>query len=96
MLCCLLISSCLRSWSTVPNESVIAPSSVASVVDAVDGPIMRVVMMEEGVDICLNDEEASSEVLDFDEEDEDEDSEQREPNEQGVREGAVVGRKYGW
>ena len=54
---------------------------------------MCVVVVEKGVDVCLNDEEASSEVLEFDEEDEDEDSEQREPNEQDVREGAVVEKR---
>ena len=48
------------------------------------------------MDVCLNDEEASSEVLEFDEEYEDEDSEQREPNEQDVREGVVAERKCGW
>ena len=48
------------------------------------------------MDVCLNDEEASPEVLEFDEEDEDEDNERREPNEQDVREGAVVERKCGW
>ena len=52
--------------------------------------------MKKGVNVGLNDEEASSEVLEFDEEDEDEDSEQQEPNEQDVREGAVVERKCGW
>ena len=57
---------------------------------------MNVIVMEKCVDISFNDEEASSEVLEFDEEDEDEDSEQREPNEQDVREGAVVERKCGW
>ena len=78
------------------NESVIAPSPVVSIVDTVDGPIVCVVVMKKGVDVGLNDEEASSEVLEFDEEYEDEDSEQREPNEQDVREGAVVERKCGW
>ena len=73
-MCCLTISNCLRSWSAVTNESVIAPSPVASVVDTVDGPIVRVVMMEEGVNVGLNDEEASPEVLESDEEYEDEDS----------------------
>ena len=48
------------------------------------------------MDVGLNDEEASSEELELDEEDEDEDSERREPNEQDVREGAVVERKCGW
>ena len=54
---------------------------------------MRVVMMEKGVDVCLNDEEASPEVLEFDEENEDEDNERREPNEQDVREGVVVEKR---
>ena len=48
------------------------------------------------MDVGLNDEEASSEELELDEEDEEEDSERREPNEQDVREGAVVERKCGW
>ena len=50
-------------------------------------------MVEEGVDVRLNDEEASPEVLELDEEDEDEDNERREPNEQDVREGVVVERR---
>ena len=45
------------------------------------------------MDVGFNDEEASSEVLEFDEEDEDEDNERREPNEQDVREGVVVEKK---
>ena len=50
------------------------------------------------MDVGLNDEEASSEVLEADEEDEDEDegSEQQQPSEQGVLERAVAERKYGW
>ena len=48
------------------------------------------------MDVGFNDEEASSEELELDEEDEEEDSERREPNEQDVREGAVVERKCGW
>ena len=80
---------------TVLTESVIAPSSVASVVDTVDGPVVHVVMMEEGVDVRLNDEEASSEVLEADEEDEDEDedSEQQQPSEQGVRDRVVAEKR---
>ena len=45
------------------------------------------------MDVGLNDEEASSEELELDEEDEEEDSERREPNEQDVREGAVVEKR---
>ena len=49
---------------------------------------MDVVVMEECVDVCLNDEEASPEELESDEEkedeDEDEDSQQRQPSEQDV------------
>ena len=75
------------------NESVIAPSPGVSIVDAVDGSVVCVVMVEEGVDVCLNDEEASPEVLEFGEEDEDEDNERREPNEQDVREGVVVEKR---
>ena len=45
------------------------------------------------MDVGLNDEEASPEVLELDEEDEDEDNERREPNEQDVREGAVVEKR---
>ena len=60
------------------NESVIAPSPGVSIVDAVDGPVVCVGMVEEGVDVCLNDEEASPEVLEFDEESEDEDESEEE------------------
>ena len=49
---------------------------------------MCVVVVEKGVDVCLNDEEASPEELESDEEkedeDEDEDSEQQQPSEQDV------------
>ena len=54
---------------------------------------MCVVVVKKGVDVCLNYEEASPEVLELDEEDEDEDNERREPNEQDVREGAVVEKR---
>ena len=45
------------------------------------------------MDVGLDEEEASPEVLESDEEDEDEDNERREPNEQDVREGAVVEKR---
>ena len=45
------------------------------------------------MNVCFNDEEASPEELESDEEDEDEDNERREPNEQDVREGAVVEKR---
>ena len=52
------------------------------------------------MDVGLNDEEASPEVLEFDEESEDEDedegNEQQQPSEQGVLERAVAERKCGW
>ena len=61
---------------------------------------MDVVVMEKCVDVSFNDDEASSEVLEADEEGEDEDedegSEQQQPSEQGVLEWAVAERKYGW
>ena len=43
------------------------------VVDGVDSSVVDVVMVEKGVDIGFNDEEAPPEVLEFDEEKEDED-----------------------
>ena len=72
-----------------------ADSAMASVlvIDGVDSSVVDVVMMKKGVNIGLNDEEASPEVLELDEEDEDEDNERREPNEQDVREGAVVEKR---
>ena len=45
------------------------------------------------MDVGLNDEEVSLEVLELDEEDEDEDNERREPNEQDVREGVVIEKR---
>ena len=80
------------------NESVIAPSSVVSIVDTVNGPIVHVVVVEKGVDVRLNDEEASPEVLELEkeDEDEDEDSGQQQPSEQGVLERVVAERKCGW
>ena len=56
---------------------------------------MRVVVMKKGVNVGLNDEEASSEVLELDEEDEDEDedSEQQQPNERDVRDRVVAEKR---
>ena len=56
---------------------------------------MNVIVMEKCVDISFNDEEASSEVLEADEEDEDEDedSEQQQPSEQGVRDRVVAEKR---
>ena len=48
------------------------------VVDAIDGSVVGVVVMEECVDVSLNDEEASSEVL----EPEDQEQEQEGSNRQ--------------
>ena len=49
---------------------------------------MCVIVVEKGMDVCLNDEEASPEELESDEEEEDEDedegNEQRQPSEQDV------------
>ena len=59
---------------SVTGGSAIAPTSGDSIVEVVDGSIVNVIVMEKCVDVSLNDEEASSEVLEPEEEDEDEDS----------------------
>ena len=59
------------------NESVITPSPGVSVVDAVDGPVVDVVVMEECVDVGLNDEEASSEVLEPEEQEQEQEGSKR-------------------
>ena len=89
------------SWCPrCPSPAAVSAMASVLVVDGVDCSVVGVVMVKKGMDVSLNDEEASSEVLEADEEDEDEDedegSEQQQPSEQGVLERAVAERKYGW
>ena len=63
---------------SVTGGSAISPTSGDPIVEVVDGSIVNVVVMEKCVDISLNDEEASSEVLEpVEEQEEQEDNKRR-------------------